>query len=926
MNSVYSLKAGLLLCVLLNSAVTTAQDLTFENPIIVTANYNARDVFVGNLDGDAILDLITLGYSSDDIKVHIGQGGVSYASPFSYGAADGPQRFTVADFNGDGFPDVAATASLGDVVTVRLNSQFGTFYTSATYSAGNTPLGITSDDFNGDGFLDLAVAIDLDDEKAIYLGNGDGTFQSALLSFGGDRPHGIRAADLNGDGFSDLLVSNRNDDELGVFLGNGDGTFGPLTSYLTGGLITEFLELGDMNGDGLLDAILSNFGTDEISILTGNADGTFNTATTYLVADGPKGLTLVDLNADGFLDVAVACETANIFSVLLGNGDGTLQTAIDFTSGTGTYHVKHADLNEDGYQDLLVVNRLNGGEVYIYLNQFCPGISVEGMNVTTLEGTDGSATVTITGGLAPFEILWDDPMAQTSETAIGLSPGTYTVSVIDANLCEANASIEIMNPICEFGLSIQIDAVPTIGGSEGGLTAVLEGGIGPFIVAWEGIDLGDELSVSGLSYGIYSVVVTDGIGCPALASIQLMEAVDFCDSTSILMRVEEVYFEDLNNDGVDDFIGINPWADNSLEQLGLGDGTFDSPTVYETGAYSQNATFADFNGDGIMDMVVTAPDSPDNGITTLFGNGDGTFQPGVNKFVGSRPWDIRHEDFDNDGDFDLIVTREQGDNVQVFSNNGVGTFISGSSLSTGISPKHLDNADFNEDGFMDFVVSNSGGWDLSIILGDGTLIPDLGTELQTTFHPYDVVAADLNNDAHFDIVTVNDENDRLSVWLGNGDGTFQAEMLFDTPAQPLAITAGDYNDDGYVDLATANRNGLSISVYPGAGNGTFNVVQTFDMPRPLGITTENFDQDGDDDLVVALDSFGAPFRVIFFENCRYGECLGDFNDDGQINTADLITLLSGLGCLIDCPTDINGDGLVNTTDLIAFLGLFGGGC
>lgn len=58
----------------------------------------------------------------------------------------------------------------------------------------------------------------------------------------------------------------------------------------------------------------------------------------------------------------------------------------------------------------------------------------------------------------------------------------------------------------------------------------------------------------------------------------------------------------------------------------------------------------------------------------------------------------------------------------------------------------------------------------------------------------------------------------------------------------------------------------------------------------------------------------------------YNGCLGDFINDGQINTADLIALLLGFGCVADCSLDINADSVVNASDLIPFLGLFGGGC
>lgn len=55
-------------------------------------------------------------------------------------------------------------------------------------------------------------------------------------------------------------------------------------------------------------------------------------------------------------------------------------------------------------------------------------------------------------------------------------------------------------------------------------------------------------------------------------------------------------------------------------------------------------------------------------------------------------------------------------------------------------------------------------------------------------------------------------------------------------------------------------------------------------------------------------------------------CLGDFNNDGTVNTQDLLILLSQFGCSSDCQADLNGDDVVNTLDLLVFLAFFGLDC
>ena len=60
-----------------------------------------------------------------------------------------------------------------------------------------------------------------------------------------------------------------------------------------------------------------------------------------------------------------------------------------------------------------------------------------------LNGSDGTATVTVTGGTPPYTYSWNDPAAQTTETATGLENIVYEVTVTDANGCSFIDSIHV---------------------------------------------------------------------------------------------------------------------------------------------------------------------------------------------------------------------------------------------------------------------------------------------------------------------------------------------------------------------------------------------------------------------------------------------------------------------------------------------------
>ena len=59
---------------------------------------------------------------------------------------------------------------------------------------------------------------------------------------------------------------------------------------------------------------------------------------------------------------------------------------------------------------------------------------------------DGTATITVSGGTAPYQYLWNDSQTQMTPTAVGLCAGEYTVTVTDA----ANQSQQFSVTITDF--------------------------------------------------------------------------------------------------------------------------------------------------------------------------------------------------------------------------------------------------------------------------------------------------------------------------------------------------------------------------------------------------------------------------------------------------------------------------------------------
>lgn len=95
--------------------------------------------------------------------------------------------------------------------------------------------------------------------------------------------------------------------------------------------------------------------------------------------------------------------------------------------------------------------------------------------------SNGSATVTSSGGTPPYNYTWTPvpPMGQGTATISGLSAGTYSAIVKDLNLCPSNISVTISQPI---GITPNITTVqPTCNGlCNGSITSAPTGGVGAF--------------------------------------------------------------------------------------------------------------------------------------------------------------------------------------------------------------------------------------------------------------------------------------------------------------------------------------------------------------------------------------------------------------------------------------------------------------
>ncbi|MBK8492610.1 MAG: HYR domain-containing protein [Saprospirales bacterium] len=139
-------------------------------------------------------------------------------------------------------------------------------------------------------------------------------------------------------------------------------------------------------------------------------------------------------------------------------------------------------------------------------------------------GNDGQASVTASGGTAPYHYEWDN--GSTDQTADNLGAGLHTVTVTDANGCTATASVTIGQPAAALSVSI-INVVDTDcssgGGATGSATASPSGGTPGYTYLWS--DGQTTATATGLSAGGYTVTVTDANGCEVVGAVTIEDPV-----------------------------------------------------------------------------------------------------------------------------------------------------------------------------------------------------------------------------------------------------------------------------------------------------------------------------------------------------------------------------------------------------------------
>ena len=826
---------------------TSCNEFNFERPGVVNTPQTQSAIATADINRDGIPDVVVTIQELDQISVYLGNNDGTFQLERNAAAGNAPAGIAISDLNLDGELDLAVT-NLEQTLTILIGDGAGNFTLTSTISitgVGGAAIKVVSAELNGDGWPDLAVA----NSSGLRIFIGGPTGFTAGPSYSTPMPAtNLAAGDFNADNRADLVVTFSGmsfDGGLRVYINNGQGGFAEGLTVSDSTLMRSAV-VRDFTNDGKLDIVAGGVTTSSIIpnkllILSGNGDGTFQSL--------PPGnaptfgeMTSGDFNGDGNLDLATSYG-----GIYLGNGAGTFTFfdglyPINFPSG-----VAAADFTGDGNLDLIQSNGWRS-RLYVYPgygdgrfpapsrlpstssltrnDSAVADFNADGrLDVVTMEA-NGTVYLSQQAPDGSFVVVGDGPIYSSGTSTVTL---TNTIEVADFN--------NDGKPDVAFTVSVFNTVRVLLNNGNGTFTAVPVG-LGFPSQRPEALRIGDfnndnnkDIAVLNRDSSNYTIIMGNGAGGFTVRT----EQQPILSGTYTFLAVA-----DITLDGKQDML-VSRGNNNLYVFPGIGDGTFGPSQTISSPRPINSITVTDFNSDNLPDIGIASGGFLATYFVRLLNNGHDGFEileytaPGISAdSIG-----LVVADFDLDGMKDVIMSGVglNYNNAGIFRGTGMGNFAPAIPFEN-LGGKAFSSADFNNDGVPDYagigaVYINKARTGPCLSIGDATANEgDTGTaNLDFTVNlsaasagavtvGYKLVNRSATAGADFDNVS--------------GVVTFEPGMLSRTISIPVR---GDLLDEPDEIFNVQLFNSAGASVKDGTGTGT---IVDNDAAPSLSISDASF--------------------------------------------------------------------------------------
>lgn len=140
-----------------------------------------------------------------------------------------------------------------------------------------------------------------------------------------------------------------------------------------------------------------------------------------------------------------------------------------------------------------------------------------GHDISCFGACDGWVEAIATGGTPPYNYSWTT--GSTTATENNLCAGVYSISVIDANGCEALATVQLNEPLVLTNTIQQVQHPSCATCLDGSVQLAVSGGVFPYTYNWSNNTTSANLTNVGT--GTYTVTITDANGCTTVDYVVL---------------------------------------------------------------------------------------------------------------------------------------------------------------------------------------------------------------------------------------------------------------------------------------------------------------------------------------------------------------------------------------------------------------------